>query len=246
MRPHMHGDHDHHGGGDAKGFHGMVLWGLDSIYLSHLPMFKAPPHAYQVIVEADLARPTGGPATEYATDRAQHPGQLLYSLAPEEFVLPDILPQAGKPPNLSTLRGALFRNRFDQETGVEIAPDVVVNIKNVIHGRKFDPAAAELKSLEYIALGKPGEIYLAHLITRPPDFDHIVRVTFDKMPAEESLRRGMILTIPTLRNGKDERPAAGDRSVSATLSGIDGHETAVEVTVVEEVFFNDDPNDLDQ
>jgi hypothetical protein len=48
----MHGEHEHHdGGGDAKGFHGMVLWGLDSIYLSHLPMFKAPPHAYQVIIE---------------------------------------------------------------------------------------------------------------------------------------------------------------------------------------------------
>ena len=73
-----------------------------------------------------------------------------------------------------------------------------------------------------------------------------MRVTFDKMPAEESLRSGMMLTIPTLRNEKDERPAAGDRGVSATLSGIDGHETAVEVTVVEEVFFNDDPNDLDE
>jgi hypothetical protein len=160
-------------------------------------------------------------------------------------VLPDILPQAGKPARLSTLRGALFRNRFDQDTGEEIAPDVVVNIKNIIHGRKFDAAAAELKSLEYIAFGKPSEIYLAHLITRPPDFDHIVRVTLDNMPAEESLRRGMTLTIPALRNDKGERPAAGDRSVSATVSGIDGDEKAVEVTVVEEVFFNDDPNDLD-
>ena len=40
---------------------------------------------------------------------------------------------------------------------MEIAPDVVVNIKNVIHGRKFDPTASELKNLEYIAFGKPGE-----------------------------------------------------------------------------------------
>ena len=137
-------------------------------------------------------------------------------------MLPDILPQAGKPPNLSTLRGALFRNRFDQETGVEIAPDVVVNIKNVIHGRKFDPAAAELKSLEYIALGKPGEIYLAHLITRPPDFDHVVRVTFDKMPAEESLRRGIILTIPLCATGKTSGPppaiaACQPRSAASTV-----------------------------
>jgi hypothetical protein len=240
----MHGEHEHHDGGDAKGFHGMVLWGLDGIYLSHLPMFKAPPHAYQVIIDAELAHAAGGPATEYATDRTQHPGQLLYSLAPEDFVLPDILPQAGRPARLSTLRGALFRNRFDQDNGEEIAPDVVVNIKNIIHGRKFDPAAAELKSLEYIAFGKPSEIYLAHLITRPPDFDHIVRVTLDNMPAEESLRRGMILTIPALRNDKEERPTT-DRSVSATLGGVDGDQKAVEVTVVEEVFFNDDPNDLD-
>lgn len=55
----------------------------------------------------------------------------------------------------------------------------------------------------------------------------------------------MALTIPALRNDKDERLVAGDRSVSATLSGIDGDEKAVEVTVVEEGFFNDDPNDLD-
>ena len=40
-------------------------------------------------------------------------------------------------------------------------------------------------------------------------------------------------------------PAVGDRIVSATLSDVDGDETAVEFTVVEEVFLNDDPNDFD-
>ena len=34
MQPHMHGEHDHHGSGDVKGFHGTVLWGTRQ----HLPV----------------------------------------------------------------------------------------------------------------------------------------------------------------------------------------------------------------
>ena len=93
MHTHAHGDHSGHAdGADPAGLHGMALWGADSVYLSHLPMMKHPPHDYQVIFEADLARPDGGPATEYAADRAKHPDQKLYSVRPEHFVLPDIFP----------------------------------------------------------------------------------------------------------------------------------------------------------
>ena len=66
----------------------------------------------------------------------------------------------------------------------------MVNIKNVIHARKFDPNAARPKNLQYIVFGKPGEIYLAHLITRTPDFDQIIRVSIDEQLPGESLVRG--------------------------------------------------------
>src|SRR6476659_3496288 len=52
--------------------------------------------------------------------------------------------------------------------------------------------------------GKPDEVYLAHLVTRAPDFDHIVRVTLDDAPSNESLRHGLTLVIPSLRNHQKE------------------------------------------
>jgi len=198
-----------------------------------------------VIMEAELARADGGPATEYTADREKHAAQRLYSVAPEDFVLPDILPRPDQPPRLAMIRGPLFRNRFDRDNGEEIAPEVVVNIKNVIHGRKFDQTAPELKNLEYIVFGKPDEVYLAHLVTRPPDFDHIVRVTLDDVPSNESLRHGMTLVIPGLRNHQKEEELDAIGEVSAVLRGSDGGEKTVDVKFVEKVFFNDDPNDFD-
>jgi hypothetical protein len=53
---HGHGGHGDHGGNGEKvgdgteGVHGMLLFGADTLYLSHLPMFMRP-HNYQVILE---------------------------------------------------------------------------------------------------------------------------------------------------------------------------------------------------
>ena len=49
----MSHDHAHHGEGDhgdTTGIHGMLLFGEDILYLSHLPMF-ASPHNFQVLLE---------------------------------------------------------------------------------------------------------------------------------------------------------------------------------------------------
>ena len=121
----------------------------------------------------------------------------------------------------------------------------MVNIKNVVHAREFDPNAARPKNLQYIVFGKPGEIYSAHLITRPPDFDHIIRVSIDEELPGESLVRGPVLTIPDRKNEKGERLSEGDGKISATLRGPGGTEKAVELEPVEEIFSNDDPDDFD-
>jgi hypothetical protein len=48
-----HGGHPGHGGtgaDDTTGVHGMLLFGEDVVYLSHLPMFMSP-HNFQVLLE---------------------------------------------------------------------------------------------------------------------------------------------------------------------------------------------------
>jgi hypothetical protein len=128
--------------------------------------------------------------------------------------------------------------------GVPIAEEVVVNIKNVIHARKFDLNAQKPKDLQYIVFGKPDEIYLAHLITRPPDFDHIIRASIDEELSGESLGHGSVLTIPGRTNDKNQRLAGGGGKISATLRGPGGTEKAVELEPLQEIFSNDDPDDF--
>ena len=225
MNTHQH-EHHHPDGdasGDPPGGHGMVVLGAGTVFLSHLPMFMAV-HDYQVILEAEFVGPDGLPEEAYAVDRKDHPDQKLYTLAPRPFVLPDILPRDDKPPRLSSFRGNVFRNHFERKATdpEQIAQDVVVNVKNVVHGRKFDPAAERPKNLEYILFGRVGDIYLAHLISRPPDFDQLIRVTVDHELSDENLARGLPLSVPDRSNSSSERVREGDGAVSSNLRAPSG------------------------
>ena len=54
------------------------------------------------------------------------------------------------------------------------AEGVDVGVTRVIHFRKFEPGAAGLSQLEYLLFGKANELFLAHSITKPPDFDQVL------------------------------------------------------------------------
>lgn len=239
MSTHTHADHTHPPvGSDPAKFHGMVAWGAETLYLSHLAMFRHSVHAYQVIMEAALTRHDGLPSQDYREDRKRNPDQRLYSLAPEEFVLPDILPDGGAPPRLTSFTGSLFRGHFEKG-GTQIASDLVVEIGNVIHGRRLDVNAPALQHLEYIVFGTGDEVYLAHLLTRPPDFDQVIEVKVNNRLPGAELDRGHRLTVPGRTNEKGNRIQQGDGTVSAILHGQAGDIT-VDIEPGVEVYFNDD------
>ena len=76
---------------DHPATHNMLMIGEETVYLSHLPMFQEPgeppmPHRYQAILEVTF------PSQEsYAKDRRAHRSTSIYTLNPEEFVLPDLV-----------------------------------------------------------------------------------------------------------------------------------------------------------
>ena len=86
---HHHGHH-HESHGGPTDFHGMLVVGEETVYLSHLPMFDHPHHAFQAILEATLTDEGGDPRAVYADDRKQTRTKV-YTLAPEEFFLPDLV-----------------------------------------------------------------------------------------------------------------------------------------------------------
>jgi hypothetical protein len=207
----------HHGGhGDSPDFHGMLVVGEKHIYLSHLPMFDHPHHSYQVLARVTLTQPGSDPQALYVADRRAHPAVKMYTLAPDKnFVLTDLVAE----PPLRAFPADIYRGHFERER-VLILENVQVNVEQVIHFRRFDP-------LTYILFGNDEELYAAHYIVKPPDFDHVLSVeiaghTF----ADHDLGHGVVISIPGRVNDITQRLQPGE-IVEAEIetAGEHGHGT---------------------
>jgi hypothetical protein len=90
-------DHESNDKPHDHGVHGMLLFGEESLYLSHLPMFMTI-HDHQVILEVTLAHGEKDTHATYRADR-QDTGELVYTLSLKSFpstglVLRDRMPYA--------------------------------------------------------------------------------------------------------------------------------------------------------
>ena len=81
-----------------------------------------------------------------------------------------------------------------------------VNVVNVVHFHEFDPKAAKPATLEYLLFGKGSELFLAHLITKPNDFDQIISIkTMDHSFTDEEFREGRRIVFSNRGNTAKER-----------------------------------------
>lgn len=204
---------------DPKATHGMLVVGEETAYLSHLPMFMRP-HDFQVLLEAAFTNDAGDAQQVYADDR-RTTGTAVYTLKPERFVLTELVGEDGQPARTS-FTGTLFRGHFERG-GTELLDPVTVEVRHVVHFRRFDPHAVRPTELTYLAFGKGDERFLAHLVTMPPDFDHVVAMR--QAPGasgaeltDDVLRNGPALAITGRPDGPGDRLREGDQ-VAAGLVG---------------------------
>lgn len=204
--------------GDKPDLHGMLIVGEQTVFLSHLPLFDHPHHDFQVILEVTFTKPGSDPHAIYVNDRQTHRETTVYTLVPEEFVLPDLVINTSESGPFPSFRATIVRGHFEKG-GQPIIEDVQVDVANVVHFRQFDPNAEALPQLDYLLFGKGDELFLAHLITKPPDFDQIVSVQgLSFSLAEEALRQGLRITLPDRTNTVQDRitgaePAEGRNSL---------------------------------
>jgi hypothetical protein len=84
--------------------------------------------------------------------------------------------------------------------------DIVVTVKQVIHGQKFEPADDKPGELTYFLFGKGMELFLAHSISKPPDFDQVLSVKVEGHSfTDAELGKGIEVTIPGRPNEASER-----------------------------------------
>lgn len=177
---------------DAPNTHNMMVVGTKSVYISHLPMFDAvnkegtdftSPHRRQVIMEATFSQRGRDITQTYTRDRLSHPEVRMYTLKPSDFVLGRVDPNGEA---LKKFRGkGLFRGHLERRGRRVIIGSASddpedgafdVNVKKVVHFHKFDPKGTKPAHLEYLLFGKGPELFLAHFITLPDDFDQIVSI----------------------------------------------------------------------
>ena len=204
---------------DPPATHNMLVVGEETVYLSHLPMFQEKgeppmPHRYQAILEVTFAKQEG-----YVKDRREHQTTKIYTLNPEIFVLPELVSSDPQHKPLRSFKAnAIFRGHLEKD-GVSILQDVEVSMQRVIHFREFDPKAKKSPQLEYLLFGRGQELFLAHLIKTPPDFDQIlaVKVTGHQFTNAE-LAKGVPVVFPGTTNAaasrlKEKQQVAGEIKV---------------------------------
>jgi hypothetical protein len=207
---------------DAESVHGMLIVGEQTVFLSHLPMFGSP-HDYQVILEVAFAKAGADPQADYFNDRKRS-STKIYTLEPERFVLTRLA--AATP--LHQFKANIYRGHFERfptqraKEAARIAQNVDVNVTRVIHFRKFDPTVEKPAQLEYLLFGKGDEHFLAHVITKPPDFDHIVSVkALNHEFTAEALNQGVPIIFPGQTNSVSKR-IHGAEPVTGQITGTGG------------------------
>ena len=162
------GGHGGHGGDGTMGVHGMLLFGEDALYLSHLPMFQSP-HNFQVILEVGFDDAASG---TLRADR-ETGGHGLYTFKPAEFHITELDP-GGDGPARSSVEGTIYRGHF--ERGGQPIARAVAEVRRVVYFKELDVAAGHMadQKLTYICFGRAGQLHFAHRITASPDFDQVL------------------------------------------------------------------------
>jgi len=220
----MHGEHEHeHGKGseqDTMGVHGMLLFGEEALYLSHLPMFDKP-HNFQVLLEVGF-----DDAVLAAIRADREAGGELYTFEPEKFPISELDDTNGAPARTS-IAGTVFHGHFERG-GKPIISHVTAQVRNVVYFNELDIQAAHDpgRDLNYLCFGRAGQLHLAHQITARPDFDQVLTVRLVPgtvtdpagRPANAEVTRDFDRAQPVEFGGRHDTP--GDRLVpSQTAAG---------------------------
>jgi hypothetical protein len=183
-------DHSAHSNQDRPATHGMAVVGHSKVYLSHLPMFHSP-HDYQVILEVEF-----DVNSKNIYDQSVTAPSELYTIAPEDFVLPDMT-KAG-----NSFQATLFKGHFERG-GEAIAENVTIKITKVLYFKKFNPGESNPAQAKYIVFGNESEQFMAHVITAKPDFDQILKLKVNEILVP-ALEAGSLLIV--VKDQKNEDP----------------------------------------
>lgn len=147
----------------------MLVFGEETIYVSHLPMFM-PKHRYQGIWEVTFGEESD--AVYRADSKKPESARLIFTLEPKEiFRLPDLTADR------NSFKADVYRGHFERPGRKRILENVTVTLRKQVHWHPFRNSHSRPELLTYLLFGSGGEHFLAHWITTSPNYDQIVSIT---------------------------------------------------------------------
>lgn len=156
-----------------QGHHGMVLFGEQSLYTSHLPLFHQP-HNFQLVLEVNLEETHADSSTLEAYQQKKEEGQVLFTILPEAFATDQVVNG-----NITELQATLFSGHFEQ--GGEALGLVKMKIKGVVlYSEIKTDQNSELT--EFKVFGQNEDYYMIHTIKTAPSYDMVLKVKIEEKP----------------------------------------------------------------
>jgi len=230
----------------------MLLFGERRVFLSHLPMFECLcpdgahfgiEHRFQLLLEATFEdQRTHRDVTElYRQDRQRNPQIRMYSLGPtQKFALSEIFGTLGSGGLRRPFPANVFRGHL--ERGGVIIPgleNASIRITRVVYAHEFLPADRNFKSPEYVLFGTPSELFLAHRIVAPGDFDQVLAVGItDQQLSDAELGEDLRVVVPGRPNSSSARLREG-QNASAQLLRKDSSARNATLQVLREIYFEE-------
>jgi hypothetical protein len=185
------------------GRHNMLAFGRRTLFLSHFPSFMAP-HDTQLVFEATLEDANGSLQEVWLRERQSHPDQGGLVMKPEAFALSTLY--TPDPPARGSFTARFFRSG---EEAVPELTDVTLRVTDMVYAQKLDQSVT-LDDLSYKLFGRGDELFLAHVLSQPPDFDQIVSVLLVGLhPDEDELKRRIDVVFPGRANTLQQRIRMG-------------------------------------
>ena len=151
---------------DSPAVHGMLLFGNQATYASHLPMFHSP-HDYQLLLKLSLQDQAGG-KTLASYEEAKKNATEYFTLVPEVMDLTKVMSGAK-----TTFPASIYKGHF--ERGGEMLGEVQVHVERIIFSTKLNGQGVPSEN-KYFVFGGNGEYFAAHLIQGKPNFDAVLSV----------------------------------------------------------------------
>ncbi len=173
---------------DTPDRHSCILIGRDTLFACHVGMFYVPNHRYQVVLEIGLPEYA---RRIYVEDREAHPDDFytIINVETDLVTLPAIR-------NGQTMSFIAHVAR-----GAPVDPALVANVRatveRVVCFRQADASFEYPPTLTYLLFGAGTEAHMTHLLTRDPDFQHIVELDAppEWLPPQQ-LRMGANVNFP--------------------------------------------------